>query len=703
MADPGVGGGTTADSYIGSHISLTSKSEIRYEGILYTVDTENSNIALQNVRSFGTEGRKQDGPEIPPSDKVYDYIIFRGSDIKDLQVKSSPSQPPKDPAIISMPTRPQYPQSTTLSGAYGTAPGDGATGPTPYPVPPPAFTPMPPLYQPTAWGRPPQAPVNGGMMSTTLYWPNYNYNQPSLQPHPLPAQAQPQPQQTAQQPQLMPPAPNIGAAQPQPPSAPPASTASSVVSSLAVANVPPPSSLSTSSAIASSPAITTSMASLQPSVSIGMGAVPGGAVGGGGGTGVVSLMPAGGGMGGVAIGSNSVPNVVLRPSNDGATAVATPVAKTPRRIPAPVQPNSFQTVPGSSASTSTLSTPSSFSAASSSGTAAALASSPESTQVAKPMQRQGGSGAGPSGGLGKVGPVGSMMQQQPSKGEGKAAEMGKVGTGQHQPSAPAAPGHMPMHGHQGYGQVPQMPLLPLPMSQKQMPNGAAGLPVQGNGIVVVPNHYIGRRGGRARGGGGGGRGVQQQAQQFTEDFDFIAMNERFKKEEVWGELGANLRADDKDKSSDSNAEAAEGSGGSDGAAVASATGNGSSQTGNGTANATANGSARPPLELLKKSYDKDEFFDSISCDALDRESGSHNRPRFSEQRKIDTETFGPIPMRSGRGSGRGGRGSGRRGGFRSGYYGIAAHLHGMHNGGRLIFHHHGRGRAALVARPGNSN
>lgn len=44
----GTGGSNTADSYIGSLISLTSKSEIRYEGILYTVDTENSNIALQN-------------------------------------------------------------------------------------------------------------------------------------------------------------------------------------------------------------------------------------------------------------------------------------------------------------------------------------------------------------------------------------------------------------------------------------------------------------------------------------------------------------------------------------------------------------------------------------------------------------------------------------------------------------------------------
>jgi len=88
-------------SFIGSKISLISKSEIRYEGVLYTIDTKDSTIALAKVRSFGTEDRPTDKP-VAPRNEVYEYIIFRASDIKDLLVEEPASQSHtlSDPAIV---------------------------------------------------------------------------------------------------------------------------------------------------------------------------------------------------------------------------------------------------------------------------------------------------------------------------------------------------------------------------------------------------------------------------------------------------------------------------------------------------------------------------------------------------------------------------------------------------------------------------
>ncbi|XP_025943480.1 protein LSM14 homolog B isoform X3 [Apteryx rowi] len=54
------------------------------------------------MRSFGTEDRPTDRPA-PPREEIYEYIIFRGSDIKDITVCEPPKAQhtlPQDPAIV---------------------------------------------------------------------------------------------------------------------------------------------------------------------------------------------------------------------------------------------------------------------------------------------------------------------------------------------------------------------------------------------------------------------------------------------------------------------------------------------------------------------------------------------------------------------------------------------------------------------------
>lgn len=52
------------------------------------------------MRSFGTEDRETQYP-ILPQPTIYDYILFRGSDIKDIRVVNNVTIP-NDPAIMQM-------------------------------------------------------------------------------------------------------------------------------------------------------------------------------------------------------------------------------------------------------------------------------------------------------------------------------------------------------------------------------------------------------------------------------------------------------------------------------------------------------------------------------------------------------------------------------------------------------------------------
>lgn len=73
--------------YFGKTISLISVTDNRYVGLLENIDSDKGTVTLNNVRCFGTEGRKNWGPEeIYPSPTVYKTVQFNGNDVKDLSI-----------------------------------------------------------------------------------------------------------------------------------------------------------------------------------------------------------------------------------------------------------------------------------------------------------------------------------------------------------------------------------------------------------------------------------------------------------------------------------------------------------------------------------------------------------------------------------------------------------------------------------------
>ncbi|KAG2415300.1 hypothetical protein HFD88_006491 [Aspergillus terreus] len=133
---------------IGQRFNLISKSDIRYVGTLHEINPEASTIALENVASFGTEGRRGNpAEEIPPSASVYEYIVFRGSDVKDISVAEEKDTAPPEP--------PQVPDDPAILGSMS-RPGPNSQGLPPHPPPqqpqaprqaPPGYPPQPQFQQ----------------------------------------------------------------------------------------------------------------------------------------------------------------------------------------------------------------------------------------------------------------------------------------------------------------------------------------------------------------------------------------------------------------------------------------------------------------------------------------------------------------------------------------------------------------------------
>ena len=83
---------------LGKRISLISKKNIRYEGLLYSINEQTATVALQNVLSYGTEGREKldrssGGVFVAPIETPIALLLFRGQDIKDLHVHEATTVP----------------------------------------------------------------------------------------------------------------------------------------------------------------------------------------------------------------------------------------------------------------------------------------------------------------------------------------------------------------------------------------------------------------------------------------------------------------------------------------------------------------------------------------------------------------------------------------------------------------------------------
>lgn len=104
--------------YIGAKISLTSNCLFRYEGILAAVDPVEATITLEEVKLFGTEGRKP-GQEVPASEQVYELVVFRSGDIKDLEIYEKEPEPKvEEPAYFVDPAIVQHASSTLKFGSH---------------------------------------------------------------------------------------------------------------------------------------------------------------------------------------------------------------------------------------------------------------------------------------------------------------------------------------------------------------------------------------------------------------------------------------------------------------------------------------------------------------------------------------------------------------------------------------------------------
>jgi len=82
-------------------LRILTIAQVRYEGVLSEVDSVNKAMTLINVKSFGTEGRRNGVNEIAQADQEIQEARFKVDHIKDFKIIEKPNPVLLDPAIIS--------------------------------------------------------------------------------------------------------------------------------------------------------------------------------------------------------------------------------------------------------------------------------------------------------------------------------------------------------------------------------------------------------------------------------------------------------------------------------------------------------------------------------------------------------------------------------------------------------------------------
>nr|XP_009790728.1 PREDICTED: protein decapping 5-like isoform X2 [Nicotiana sylvestris] len=548
------------------------------------------------VKSFGTEGRRTDGPQVSPSDKIYEFIFFRGSDIKDLQVISSPppqstSVVPDDPAIIQS----HFPQTIPTTMA-STSPGAATVANVSTSAQP--ILPVTPFQLNQA-----RDPLTSGssLPGSSLPPPPVNISRPAV-PNYSPTLIGPSGGVSHFQQHRFPPPPQSLVALLPP-----------VQQQVQYQNVNAYVAGGSSSSGHHHPLLLTGTIS-SPNTLPPLLPTP-------------SVQSNPGQFAKLVSNLSSIPMPNNRSSALSSVAVdpgpkmASPLPEVLNATPPPVtsEPSSVDMTISQIVTSSVETTGVSFSKQS----------------KLSPMTIEGQSGLKQSSSsrslqttridaktaqASVVEPLPSDRTEKPMESLPKSTTKtlhgstsshhykGQSARGRDQAHRDPASTNISYRGRaRGRGYVANGVALSIHQSSR---NQAVG---RGNEFHLngVPLRNHGDAGSHFRGRGAKTPNSRVKTR-FKEDFDFEAMNEKFNKEEVWDLLGKNNKAESDDGNEDDKE--------MDG----------------------VKGEAREVhvRDDSKPVYCKDDFFDSLSCDALDHDSG---KVKLSEQRKKDAETFGEIP------------------------------------------------------------